>query len=708
MEDAGLGPLDIDEDLPLLERVERACINGPPVQRLAFAKEIVPCAEEEPLADVVARIVPLLKTVACDPELGVRQSVAEQVAGLAKVLLGGAAVDTPANAYDCVLHELVPLVISLLSTGQSDGMPGAGGSTLLAETASEALLELAQLIEPADVGDTVLRAVLCLAHDNELEENRAVATQLLGALAPVLGAELCMQYVMPEVLCLADDPAFRVRKAAALKLGSVAAVIGAEMAVAKLLPVFLVLARDEIWGVRKAAVESLAEVSASMPAEVRTSALEELMDEFHKDSSRWVRIAACQALGPFIATLDSLAVSESLLSLYTELANPGSTDRSPDADVAFSCAYNFPAVVAALGPSRWPEVAESFAALSSHIQWKVRRTLSYSMHELAKLLGPELAESALLPTFETFLKDLDEVKVGVIEHLAAFLTALPPAARLGYMPALLEIKAETDNWRFRHLLASQLSAFGAAFPEAEVEETLLPLALSLCTDTVAEVRIAAVPEIGALVKHIVNSSSQKAAAVESSENGEEAAAAAASGGVSEPVRHFVATVAGMADAPSCFKRANCVQICSSLIEGLPIQLAADVLLPKLVPLTTDRVANVRLAVATLAKHKLASPELAALPVAQQLLETLQQDVDRDVLRMAHPSGYEPPPYRCKPPPPSSAYSSNYDEVFYGNENDDPHVLAGGGLGEEDAPALDEDEGYPEGEIAAAEEILTAG
>ena len=33
----------------------------------------------------------------------------------------------------------------------------------------------------AQVGQTVLTAVLCLAHDNEVEENRVVATQLLGA-----------------------------------------------------------------------------------------------------------------------------------------------------------------------------------------------------------------------------------------------------------------------------------------------------------------------------------------------------------------------------------------------------------------------------------------------------------------------------------------------------------------------------------------------
>ena len=50
---------------------------------------------------------------------------------------------------------------------------------------------------------------------------------------------------------------------------------------------------------------------------------------------------------------------------------------------------------------------------------------------------------------------LDEVKVGIIQHLAAFLATLSEATRANYLPTLVEIRAETDNWRFRCMLASQ-------------------------------------------------------------------------------------------------------------------------------------------------------------------------------------------------------------------------------------------------------------
>ena len=42
-------------------------------------------------------------------------------------------------------------------------------------------------------------------------------------------------------------------------------------------------------------------------------------------------------------------------------------------------------------------------------QWKVRRTLAFSIHELAQILGEEITRVELVPIFNSFLKDLDEV-----------------------------------------------------------------------------------------------------------------------------------------------------------------------------------------------------------------------------------------------------------------------------------------------------------
>lgn len=55
------------------------------------------------------------------------------------------------------------------------------------------------------------------------------------------------------------------------------------------------------------------------------------------------------------------------------------------------------------------------------LQWKVRRTLAFSIHDLALILGDQLTAADLVPIFNGFLKDLDEVRVGVLKHLYHFL-----------------------------------------------------------------------------------------------------------------------------------------------------------------------------------------------------------------------------------------------------------------------------------------------
>jgi hypothetical protein len=47
-----------------------------------------------------------------------------------------------------------------------------------------------------------------------------------------------------------------------------------------------------------------------------------------------------------------------------------------------------------------------------------------SIHELAVILGEDLATQDLVPVFSGFMKDLDEVRIGALKHLAEFLKVL--------------------------------------------------------------------------------------------------------------------------------------------------------------------------------------------------------------------------------------------------------------------------------------------
>lgn len=127
----------------------------------------------------------------------------------------------------------------------------------------------------------------------------------------------------------------------------------------------------------------------------------------------------------------------------------------------------------------------------SLFQWKVRRTLAFSIHELAVILGDQLTAADLVPIFNGFLKDLDEVRIGVLKHLYDFLKVSLEMCQLPgnqqtadkarvhcflifffFLPQLLHadkrreylyqlqefmVTDNSRNWRFRYELAEYVS-----------------------------------------------------------------------------------------------------------------------------------------------------------------------------------------------------------------------------------------------------------
>lgn len=175
-----------------------------------------------------------------------------------------------------------------------------------------------------------------------------------------------------------------------------------------------------------------------------------------------------------------------------------------DTDISRHCAYSLPAVALTLGRSNWPLLRQTYCSLASDMQWKVRRTLASSIHEMGVILGQEIAATDLIPIFNGFLKDLDEVRIGLLKHLADFLKLLNPADRDEYLKKLGDFRKMDNerNWRFRQELTYQLEKLTPCFSAAQVQEWFTPLAFRLCTDRVAAVRSGAAVVIATIVKHI--------------------------------------------------------------------------------------------------------------------------------------------------------------------------------------------------------------
>ena len=103
-------------------------------------------------------------------------------------------------------------------------------------------------------------------------------------------------------------------------------------------------------------------------------------------------------------------VPPALLEHYISMTEP-SKAQTIDGDLPRHCAYTLPGVVLALGSENWSLLRDTYVHLSTDMQWKVRRTLAFSIHDLALVLGQKICVDDLVHVFNQFAKDLDEVCV---------------------------------------------------------------------------------------------------------------------------------------------------------------------------------------------------------------------------------------------------------------------------------------------------------
>jgi serine/threonine-protein phosphatase 4 regulatory subunit 1 len=193
-----------------------------------------------------------------------------------------------------------------------------------------------------------------LAHEDDSEEKRMTASELLNLLAEHLGLDLCKQFVIPEVVSLAEDPVFRVRKSTALNFQNVCKVGGEYELFERLMPAFVRLSKDDMYRVRRACAESLCEISKHVSDDIRAGVLVEIFLRLAQDPSKLVKQSVLQQSGMFIATLPSRVINRVILDHYCSMVNNPTGDMAVDSELRHYCAFSFPGVLQTVGAEKWP------------------------------------------------------------------------------------------------------------------------------------------------------------------------------------------------------------------------------------------------------------------------------------------------------------------------------------------------------------------
>ncbi|XP_072751644.1 serine/threonine-protein phosphatase 4 regulatory subunit 1 isoform X5 [Anoplolepis gracilipes] len=307
-------------------------------------------------------------------------------------------------------------------------------------------------------------------------------------------------------------------------------------------------------------------------------------------------------------------VPQELINYYVSMAEP---EQCVDmgAEIPHHCAFSFPAVTLTLGTENWHYLKQAYQSLSSAKHWKVRHTLASSIHEIAIILGEELTATDLVPIYDGFIKDLDEVRIGVLKHLATFLKILKPSDRCQYLPRLSDFLATDNewNWRFREELATQLLEIVTLFSPNDVAQSIAPLSFQLLIDKVAAVRNVALE----LITRIMHYLSTEDALVTS---------------LIHELRDTL-----VLNAKKWIHRQIYALVCSHLIrtDAITGNKFSNEMLPCLISLSGDRVPNVRLAVArTMAIDVIGmgldTLGMEAMEEVERMLAKMRIDVDRDV------------------------------------------------------------------------------
>lgn len=573
--------LSIDDDLSELDRVVRYVKSSIGLQRLVHVKMLSHVAISVGFEMTNEHIIPVLEQLSVDFEPAIRSHLCEQMVTLATF----AAETGGEDGYQVVLDVILPIIAQLLEDSKVD----------VRQAASVALVSVAQIIRATDLGQHVLTIILQLAHEDENEEMRMTASELLNLLAEHLGLDLCKQFVIPEVVSLAEDPVFRVRKSTALNFENVCKVGGEHELFERLMPAFVRLSKDDMYRVRRACADNLCEVSKHVSNDIRTGVLVEIFLRLAQDPSKLVKQSILQQSGMFISTLPAKAINSVIMGHYCSMASNPTGDLSVDNELKHYCAYSFPGVLQTVGVARWGELRQVYHSLVQSNNCSVKETLATSLHEVAKILGEKLAEEELVAVFEEMIQDaLETVRLGIVKHLADFLRLLSMPCRVSYLPLLDDILQLTSpfNWRLRQSLAAQLPELMTLPPPQNVFSTLFPLAMTLLQDPVAEVRIESFKGIAKLMLVLQPGGS----------NIDTGEAAKISPTETESLQYLDAiarAINALIYGETFMHRGLWAEVALQLLRELPRELFEKYFIDGILKLTGDAVANVRICVAQL-------------------------------------------------------------------------------------------------------------
>lgn len=584
VEDAGTRDVAPDGPTPI-DAAARQIRHGIRSVRLGQLRGLARAAEASQHEDCRRVILPLVEEVSDDVDGEVRLTVAEGIPELATYFLQ--------RDDEEACQELLQCACAMLADEDMD-VQGAAEDAVVeimdhnqGETAREAVVQLLQVLVAQEEADP-----------------RKTGARLVRRTAEKLGKE-CRAVLETCAFTMAKDEEHEARAEAAGALCTLFQHTEHEAGLVQYWPTLQRLSRDTMWNVRKTFAECITKVAKQVPAELLVDTVLFLL----VDASKAVQIATYQQFGELLHVWGPSAPTDTVVRTFCTVVVE---ELAGDERAVQACASSFPQVAATIGRRRWQELGHVFHYLRSSRHESVRCIVAKFLHELVDVLDVEDVLTDIQPTLSAFLVDTEKVREAVLEDIVRILNILPEDQADDIAHLLAEVPTFSDensaNWRMRRALAIQLGGIARHVSYKNVEQNVVPLALHLWADPVADVRLAAGKELGAITARLL-------------EQGQHALHEIP----------LVQVILKYASSKSFYKRALFADACSRMIGPLSEEDFASVFLPLLVQLASDKIPNVRLVVAMALKDMTSEwkPSLCAVEF-EEMKNKLQKDADKDV------------------------------------------------------------------------------
>lgn len=354
---------------------------------------------------------------------------------------------------------------------------------------------------------------------------RAISMNLIASVAEYFSAEELARYGFLQTVLATHNDEPGVKTEAAMALAYLAKV-APDSDVERMLSLFENFVADESEPVRQSACLCLPALCKRIrsSSDRRSYAVRAVFALI--SSGDLVQFTVLEILGEVIHMFeaDGEGPPEELVDIFLSqstrktsnadepIADPITEEQLPqirefdDLDRAGVSAFNFPAICLSIGKDRWEDLRTTYVALCEIDHPRIVRSMSASIHDLAKILGPTIAAKDLLPRFRLYLTLDDETRERALAHLPVFLANLPPSDAWEILEDIVQAwdSGLARNWRHRETIAQHLPALFAELPvQEERSKVLLHLLQVALLDTFHAVREAAVrglPSIFVIVR----------------------------------------------------------------------------------------------------------------------------------------------------------------------------------------------------------------